>query len=310
MVHKALEAMVAYVREHPAPMHSQETIATRRSDYLKVAEAIRGEEIPMESVTDVVIPLEGRMLQARHYVPLGDESKALVLYFHGGSFCIGDLETHDGLCRALSESTKMRCLAIEYRLAPEHPFPEGINDTIDSLRYVSANLSKYADKDAKLIVFGDSSGGNFAAVGVAQTRNENLNIVAQVLINPAMGPEIVTESSHAYGSGFMLDNDQLRSDYLQYLNGYQDHTDPRVSPLMASDLTNSPPAIVVVAECDPLRDEGVAYAGLLEHFGVEVELLEAEGMTHGFLRLGGIIPECFEIVGDLAEHMHRFVEKS
>jgi acetyl esterase len=106
----------------------------------------------------------------------------------------------------------------------------------------------------------------------------------------------------------MLDNDQLRADYLQYLDGYQDHTDPRVSPLMADDLTNSPPAIVVVAQCDPLRDEGVAYAGLLEHFGVEVELLEAEGMTHGFLRLGSIIPECFEIVTDLAEHMHRFVE--
>lgn len=308
MVHKALEAMVTYVREHPAIMYSSETIEKRRSDYLNVAEAIRGDEIAMESVTDVVLPLEGRMLQARHYVPLGDESKALVVYFHGGSFCIGDLETHDWLCRALSTKTKMKFLAIEYRLAPEHPFPAGVNDTIDTLRYVAANLSKFAHEDAKLIVLGDSSGGTFAAVGAAQTRNENLNIVAQVLINPPMGPEIVTESSNKYGSGFMLDNDQLRSDYLQYLDGYQDHTDPRVSPLMADDLTNSPPAIMVVAQCDPLRDEGVAYAGLLEHFGVEVELLEAEGMTHGFLRLGSIIPECFEIVTDLAEHMHRFVE--
>ncbi len=310
MVHKALEAMVEYVREHPAPTHSSSTIATRRSDYLKVAEAIRGDEIEMESVIDLAIPLEGRILQARHYVPIGDESKALVVYFHGGSFCIGDLETHDGLCRALSSATKMRFLAIEYRLAPEHPFPAGINDTIETLRYVSTNLTKFASKDSKLIVLGDSSGGNFVAVGVAQTRNENLKIAAQVLINPPMGPEIVTESSHVYGSGFMLDNDQLRLDYLQYLNGYQDHTDSRVSLLMSDDLTNSPPAIVLVAECDPLRDEGVAYAGLLEHFGVEVELLEAEGMTHGFLRLGGIIPECFEIVGDLAEHMHRLVENS
>jgi acetyl esterase len=119
---------------------------------------------------------------------------------------------------------------------------------------------------------------------------------------------MVTESAHKYGVGYMLDLETLRFDYTQYLGDFRDHTDPRVSPLLFEDLTGAPPAIVLVAECDPLRDEGLAYAGLLEHFGVRVEILEAEGMVHGFLRLGDLVPETLEIVDDLAEHMRHFVE--
>ena len=108
-----------------------------------------------------------------------------------------------------------------------------------------------------------------------------------MLIYPTLGPAVLTDSSHTYAQGYFLDVDHLRYDYGQYLAGYADATDPRVSPLMAEDLSGSPPAILVLAECDPLRDEGLAYAGLLEHFGVPVELLEAKGMPHGFLRMGG-----------------------
>jgi acetyl esterase len=108
----------------------------------------------------------------------------------------------------------------------------------------------------------------------------------------------------------MLDIDHLRYDYGLYLGEWSDHTDPRVSPLMFADLAGAPAAIVVVAQCDPLRDEGVAYAGLLEHFAVPVELLEAEGMVHGFLRLGELVPEALEVVDDLAAHMHRYVEQA
>jgi acetyl esterase len=143
-------------------------------------------------------------------------------------------------------------------------------------------------------------------VAATLTRNEDLDIVAQVLIYPTLGPDVVTESSHHFGVGYFLDLDHLRYDYAQYLGSFFDHTDPRVTPLMSSDLRGAPPAIVLVAECDPLRDEGVAYAGLLEHFGVRVELLEAEGMVHGFLRLGALVPEALQIVDDLARHMHDF----
>jgi acetyl esterase len=284
-------------------------MAERRATYLELAQAIRGDDEREVTTVDQLAQLEaGRSLATRLYIPANDEDKALVLFFHGGSFVVGSLDTHDALCRRLSADTGMRFLAVEYRLAPEHLFPAAVDDAVEMFRHVVANWSEYAAPDAEMIVMGDSAGASLVAVASALTRNEHLGIAAQVLIYPTLGPEVVTESAHKYGVGYMLDLDHLRHDYAQYLGDYFDHTDPRVTPLMFQDLTGAPPAIVLVAECDPLRDEGLAYAGLLEHFGVPVEILEAEGMVHGFLRLGGLVPEALEIVDDLATHMHHFVE--
>jgi acetyl esterase len=284
-------------------------MSERRDAYLELAQAIRGDDELAVATTDLTARLEtGRSLSTRLYVPANDEDKALVLYFHGGSFVVGGLETHDALCRRLSADTGMRFLAVDYRLAPEHPFPAAINDAVDMFRHVVAHWSDYAAPDAEMIVMGDSAGASLVAVAAALTKNEHLGIAAQVLIYPTLGPELVTESAHKYGVGYMLDLENLRHDYAQYLGDFVDHTDPRVTPLMFEDLAGAPPAILLVAECDPLRDEGLAYAGLLEHFGVDVEILEAEGMVHGFLRLGGLVPETLEIVEDLAEHMHHLVE--
>jgi acetyl esterase len=310
MVHPELEPFVRAVREQPAPHPSSQGILERRVAYQRLSEDLRGDVQEVESITDVELALEGRTLRARLYVPTGDESKALVLYFHGGSFVLGDLETHDALCRRLSADTRMRFLAVEYRLAPEHQFPAGVDDAVDAIRHVAAHIGDFDVSDAKLIVMGDSAGATLATVACALTRGEELGIAAQVVIYPTLGPELFTDSVHKYGVGHMLDIDHLRYDYGLYLGEWRDHTDPRVSPLMFDDLTGAPAAIVVVAECDPLRDEGVAYAGLLEHFAVPVELLEAEGMVHGFLRMGNLVPEALEIVDDLAEHMHRYVENA
>ena len=270
--------------------------------------ANRGEPQAVASVHDVELVLQGRTLGARLYVPVDDESKALVIYFHGGGFVVGDLDTHDALCRRISSDTRMRFLSVDYRLAPEHPFPAGIEDAVDTIRYVLANIEAFDSPDAKVIVMGDSAGATLLTVACALTRDEHLGIAAQVVIYPTLGPELFTDSVHTYGNDHVLDIDHLRYDYGLYLNGWTDHSDPRVTPLMFEDLTGAPPAIVVVAQCDPLRDEAVAYAGLLEHFGVRVELLEAEGMIHGFLRLPTMVPEALEIIDDLAEHMHRYVE--
>jgi acetyl esterase len=286
-------------------------MAERRAHYLELAQAIRGDEKPMKSVTDSLVHLDdGRVLATRLYVPANDQDKALVLYFHGGSFVLGDLDTHDALCRRLSTDIGMRFLAVAYRLAPENKFPAAINDAVDMLRYVVANWGHFASPDAEMVVMGESAGASLTAVAAALTRKEGLGIAAQVLLYPTLGPDLFTESAHKYGHGFMLDLEHLRYDYSQYLGGFVDHTDPRVTPLMFDDLTGAPPAIVLVAECDPLRDEGLAYAGLLEHFGVRVEILEAKGMVHGFLRMGGLVPETLEIVDDLAKHLHHFVERA
>lgn len=308
MVHPALEPYVRAAKANPAPHPSTVSVMDRRSAFRNEAQALRGEPQPVASVIDGEILLEGRALGSRMYVPLNDEGKALVLFFHGGSFIVGDLETHDALCRRLCTDTGMRFLAVNYRLAPEHTFPAGVNDAVDLVRHVAATISTYARADAELIVMGDSAGATLVAVACALTRRENLAIAAQVLIYPTLGPEVVTQSSHAYATGYLLEIDHLRYDYTQYLGDWNDHTDPRVTPLMFDDLTGAPPAIVVVAQFDPLRDEGVAYAGLLEHFGVRVELLEAEDMVHGFLDLSALVPETLEILDDLAVHLHRYVK--
>ncbi len=308
MVHPALEPYVRAAQENPAPHPSTMSALDRRNALRDGARAMRGEPEPVASVDDGEISLEDRTLGSRLYVPLRDEGKALVLFFHGGSFILGDLETHDALCRRLCAETGMRFLAVEYRLAPEHTFPAGVDDAVDIVRYVASNIAKYAQPGAELIVMGDSAGGALAAVASALTRRENLGIAAQVLIYPTLGPEVVTQSSHTYATGYLLEVEHLRYDYAQYLGEWSDHTDPRVTPLMFDDLSGAPPAIVVVAQCDPLRDEAVAYAGLLEHFGVRVELLEAKDMVHGFLDLGPLVPETLKIVDDLATHMHRYVE--
>ena len=308
MVHPALEPFVRAALATPAEHPSLRSLAERRREYRRLSDDIGGDAETVESVSDVELDLTDRTLNARLYVPLDDEGRALVVYFHGGGFVVGDLETHDALCRRLCADTRMRFLSVEYRLAPEHPFPAALEDAVDVLRHVAARVGDFDDPSARLIVMGDSAGATIATVASALTRHEDLGIAAQVVIYPTLGPELFTDSVHEYGVGHLLDIDHLRYDYGLYLGEWTDHTDPRVSPLMFDDLTGAPPAIVVVAQCDPLRDEGVAYAGLLEHFGVPVELLEAEGMVHGFLRLGALVPEALEVVDDLAAHMHRLVE--
>ena len=309
MVHPAFEPYRRLAASAPTGSAPLSTEARRRA-FRDEAAAVRGQPSPLASVEDLTLELIGRTLRARLYVPEEEESTALVIYFHGGCFVMGDLETHDWLCRRLAFDTRLRFLSIEYRLAPEHPFPAGLEDAMDVIRHVAANRSDFAHADSRLIVMGDSAGANLATVAATQLRGEDLGLVAQVLIYPTLGPELVTDSAHRFGSGYLLDLESLRQDYRRYLGDFGDHTDPRVTPLLSSDLAGAVPAVVVVAECDPLRDEGVAYAGLLGHFGVPVELLEAEEMVHGFLEMGGVVPDAMAILDDVASHVHRLVEAS
>jgi acetyl esterase len=153
MVHPSLEPYVNAVRAEPEAHPSLQSADERRAAYRELALANRGEPEAVESVSDVELPLDGRTLRARLYVPFHDESKALVVYFHGGGFVVGDLDTHDALCRRISSDTRMRFLSVDYRLAPEHPFPAGINDAVDTIRYVLANRGEFDDgEDRKSVV--------------------------------------------------------------------------------------------------------------------------------------------------------------
>lgn len=307
MIHAAFEPYLRQARENPEPPPSTVSNDERRRAFRAEAQRLRGETPEGVTTRDVSLDLGDRSLGARLYLPEG-ETRALVIYLHGGCFVMGDLETHDWLCRRLTFDTRTPMLALDYRLAPEHPFPAGLDDAVDAVRYVATHSGEFVSGGARLILMGDSAGANLATVAASLLRDEGFDLVAQVLIYPTLGPEMVTESVHRYGSGYLLNIDSLRYDYCQYLGDYGDHTDPRISPLLSNDLARVVPAIVVVAECDPLRDEGVAYAGLLEHFNVPVELLEAHGMVHGFLEMGAVVPEALAILDDLAGHLQRLIE--
>ncbi len=303
MIHPALHRYIESLRQSPPPHPSTMTLDERRTHYREATRAWWPEPHPVE-VRDLSIDLVDRRLAARLYVPTDDEGRALIVYFHGGSFVVGDLDSHDGLCRRLASDARVRLLAVDYRRAPENPFPAAIDDAVDVVRYLAAHRGDVAQHDAALVVMGDSAGATIATVAASLIGRE-VGLAAQVLLYPTLGPEMLTDSAHVYATGYGIELDHLRYDYGLYLAGQVDHTDPRVSPLMNEDLTGAPPAIIVVAQCDPLRDEAVAYAGLLEHFDVPVTLLEAEGMVHGFIRLGGTIPQALAIVDDVAEHLHR-----
>ncbi|MEI6710305.1 MAG: alpha/beta hydrolase [Actinomycetota bacterium] len=307
MLHPSLVNYVASRREASSPHFSTLSYPERRTANRRRAEELRGEPEEMAEVRELKLSLQGRELSSRLYIPKGDAVEALIIFFHGGSFVEGDLETHDTLVRRLASQTLMRFLAIDYRLAPEHPFPASLDDARDVLHYVDQNISEFADERSRIIMMGDSAGANLVAVTGTSVKNSVERLCAQVLIYPTLGPELVTGSAHEFGTGYLCDVDELRYDYASYLGGYLDHSDPRVSPLMSTDLHDVVPTIVVIAECDPLRDEGLAYAGLLEHFNVHVVLLEAKGMIHSFMRLASIIPEARADMDDLAQHLRRFV---
>ena len=280
-------------------------VVERRRRYGELTASRRGSPPDMASVETSEWHFSGRTIRYRRYEPQNGP-RGIVLYAHGGSFVLGDLETHDALCRRIADDLGVILIAVEYRLAPEYPFPAGLDDVAEAMREVALHRSRYALKELPVIVMGDSAGATLVTVACRETRDDNLAIAAQALIYPTLGPEVVTDSSHAFGSGYFLEMDHLRADYESYLAGGVEHTDPRVSPLLADDLAGLPPAVVMVAECDPLRDEGVAYAGLLEHFGVEVELLEARGMVHGFVGLAGVIEAARVDLDDFADHVARF----
>ena len=308
-IHPTIGAVLDLMKERPGVKPTELSLGEVRANHLAMSLATDGPLVEMSEIVELSIPTRSGEIAARLYVPSDDAGDALGVYFHGGGFVLGTLDSYDGLARRLADASNMRVLSVAYRLAPEHPFPSGPQDCEDAVRWVFEHRGELGHADAKVVLLGDSAGGTLAAVTTNQLCRE-LPISLQVLLYPTMGPEILTESVHTYGTGYFLEMDHLRHNYDLYLQGLDDHTDPRVTPLLAPDLSGTPPTIIVIAECDPLRDEAENYAGLLEHFGVRVELLEALGMPHSFFKLGGIVSEALDEMKDLGGRICLMVESA
>ena len=222
-------------------------------------------------------------------VPASTPLPALV-FFHGGGWVIGDLETHDVLCRQLTAGAGISVVNVDYRLAPEHKFPAALDDAWATTRWVAAHASEIGIDRTRLAVGGDSAGGNLAAVVAILARDHGGPALAlQVLTYPVTDVAAESASYAEFADGFMLTRDSMRWFIAQYLPGKQDALDWRVSPLRAPSLAGVAPALVVTAGFDPLREEGDAYARRLREAGVRVDTICYGGMIHGFVPMGRLI---------------------
>jgi acetyl esterase len=215
----------------------------------------------------------------------------LLVYFHGGGWTIGDLDTHDVLCRHLANAAGCAVLSVDYRLGPEHPFPAAVDDCVAAVRWARRHAAALGADARRLAVGGDSAGGNLAAVVSIAERDAGHTLAHQLLIYPATDMRAGAPSHTSNGQGYLLTADSVAYYRRQYVPDPQRWTDWRVSPLLAPDLTRLPPALVLTAGYDPLRDEGRQYADALSKAGNRVQLVCFERQIHGFATMGRVIDE-------------------
>lgn len=249
------------------------------------------EPTPVGSVTDRTIPGPAGEIPVRVYRPDGGGTPPIVVYYHGGGWTIGDLDTHDEDCRAMTANAGVVTMSVDYRLAPEHRYPAAADDAYAAATWASEHAAELGGDASRLVVAGDSAGGNLAAVTALRARDSGGPPLAhQVLIYPVTDVGQDTESYRENGEGFFLSAAHMRWYWGCYL-GPRDGTGPYASPLRAINLGGLPPATVLTAECDPLRDEGNAYAERLRAAGVPVTMRCFPGMFHGFYGMPGLLDQ-------------------
>ena len=263
---------------------------------------------PTETVHEIR-DLDAGGVPARLYRPRADGGLGMLVFLHGGGWVIGDLDSHDNVCRALANRSGHAVLSIDYRLAPEHPFPAGLGDSINATRWAHANAASLGCDPDRLAIGGDSAGANLAAV-VAQLAPAPLRY--QLLVYPVADARRVTASYTDNAEGYFLTTVGMGWFIEHYLCGGAGSVhDPRVSPLLADDaaLRNSPPTLVITAEFDPLRDEGDQYAARLSQLGVPTSHVRFAGMFHGFFSLGDFVDDGRAAIALAAESLKAALER-
>ena len=238
----------------------------------------------------------GQPVRARAYTPRDEPTRAgawpLLLFLHGGGWVTGNLDTHDAACRALANASGCKVVALDYRLAPEHKFPAGLRDCEAALRWLAAHAHDLDIDASRIAVSGDSAGGNLAAALTLLARDHAGPAIAfQVLVYPVTHHAFDTPSYRDYADAHLLTRDGMRWNWAYYLPDAASSQDPLASPLLAPDLRGLPPALVITAECDPLRDESEAYAQRLADAGVAVALKRYDGMLHAFFTMGHVFDD-------------------
>lgn len=278
------------IRRANRPPFYELSVPAAREAYVAASEVLELPRARLPRVEDISIPAaDGTPLPARLYASSRDELPVL-LYTHGGGFVIGNLETHDSLCRQLALRSGAAVIALDYRLAPEHPFPTAVEDSWMALAWLARNAATLGLDAARIAVGGDSAGGTLAAVAAIHARDIGLPLRSQLLITPGTMAHADTPSHRQFASGYLLEAKGIAWFFDHYIEAaYRE--DWRFAPLMADDLEGVAPACMILAECDPLVDEGMAYADALRMAKVDVSLELYRGVTHDFIKLGRMLAE-------------------
>jgi len=270
------------------PQHAM-SVEEARAGFLGLA-ALAGEPPVVGSVENREIAGPESQIPLRIYTPEGEGPFPLLVYFHGGGWILGNLDVHDAVCCALTNAAGCITVSVDYRLAPEHKYPAAPEDCYAATRWVAENAGSFNGDPTRIAVGGDSAGGNLAAVVTLMARDRGgPRLAYQLMIYPITNHSFDTPSYQENARGYSLTRDDMVWFWDHYLSSEDDGKHPYASPLQAQDLSNLPPALVVTAEYDPLRDEGEQYAGRLQEAGNQATVMRYNGMIHGFFSMGAVM---------------------
>jgi acetyl esterase len=300
-LHPEIQLALATRRLRKVPPLRAATVAGARAAMLADTRRYTGKALPL-AVRDLTIPCQGHTLDARHYAPPEPGGPhPLLVFFHGGGFCLGDIETHDPVCRLLCARAGVHVLSVAYRLAPEHPFPAAVEDGESAFLWALEHAASLGADPSRVGVGGDSAGGNISAVVSQAGQKTGKTPHFQLLIYPVADRSTARPSFGFFAKGFLLERADVEFFDRCYVG---DALDERVSPLRAA-APPSVPTVVVTAAFDPLRDEGEAYAAWLEEHGIPVTLRRMPGLIHGFVNLASVSGAADRAMSEIATLLRR-----
>ncbi|MGR8919804.1 MAG: alpha/beta hydrolase [Gammaproteobacteria bacterium] len=292
------QAIVDATNQTPPPFEADD-LATMRRAYSASTLVYHHPTPPLDSVANLMIPGPASNLKTRIYRPRVSGALPALVFFHGGGWAVGDLDTHDHLTRYLAAQSRALVMAVDYRLAPEHPFPAAFEDACAATRWLASHAGELNVDAGRIAVGGDSAGGNLAAAAALALRGD-VDLALQLLIYPAVDFAADNASLRDNGSGYVLTRGAMDRFMHWYLGDPALATDWRASPQHADDHAGVAPAMILSAEYDPLRDEAAAYAETLRSAGVTVDYRNYAGMIHGFARMGGKVDAALGALDDAA----------